>query len=100
MGDASVRMFSATKSVNGLKELRKKNCIVLMATQSLSDAVRSGLLDVLLEQCRLKSRCLTLKRDSEGKMAFGPADLYRMFGLNSREIQLLKTGQYKRHYYL
>ena len=34
-----------------LKELRKKNCLVLMATQSLSDAVGSGLLDVLVEQC-------------------------------------------------
>lgn len=32
-----------------LKELRKKNCMVMMATQSLSDAVNSGLLDVLLE---------------------------------------------------
>ena len=31
-----------------LKTLRKANCAVVMATQSLSDAVRSGLLDVLL----------------------------------------------------
>ncbi|WP_235692193.1 MULTISPECIES: hypothetical protein [Bartonella] len=33
-----------------LKELRKKNYLVLMATQSLSDTARSGILDVLLEQ--------------------------------------------------
>ncbi|EOL3511726.1 transporter [Escherichia coli] len=83
-----------------LKELRKKNCLVLMATQSLSDAVRSGLLDVLLEQCPTKILLPNVEADSEGKNGvLGPADLYRMFGLNSREIQLLKTGQYKRHYY-
>ena len=32
-----------------LKVLRKANCAVLLATQSLSDAVRSGIFDVLLE---------------------------------------------------
>ena len=31
-----------------LKVLRKANCAVVLATQSLSDAVRSGILDVLL----------------------------------------------------
>ena len=29
----------------------------------------------------------------------GPADLYKTFGLNDREIDLLKNGVYKRHYY-
>jgi type IV secretion system protein VirB4 len=83
-----------------LKELRKKNCAVLMATQSLSDAVSSGLLDVLIEQCPTKILLPNKEADLHGtKDNPGPGDLYKMFGLNDREINLLKTGQYKRHYY-
>ena len=32
-----------------LKTMRKANCFVFMATQSLSDASRSGILDVIAE---------------------------------------------------
>lgn len=83
-----------------LKELRKKNCLVIMATQSLSDAVNSGLLDVLLEQCPTKILLPNKEADLRGtKETPGPADLYTMFGLNSKEINILKNGQYKRMYY-
>ncbi|MCW8200288.1 transporter [Verminephrobacter aporrectodeae subsp. tuberculatae] len=83
-----------------LKELRKKNCAVLLATQSLSDAVNSGLLDVLLEQCPTKILLPNKEADLYGtKETPGPADLYTMFGLNEREITILKNGQYKRQYY-
>jgi len=83
-----------------LKELRKKNCLVLLATQSLSDAVASGLLDVLLEQCPTKILLPNKEADLRGtKENPGPADLYQTFGLNDREINLLKNSQYKRHYY-
>lgn len=83
-----------------LKELRKKNCAVLLATQSLSDAINSGLLDVLLEQCPTKILLPNKEADSYGtKESPGPGDLYMTFGLNPREIQILKNGQYKRQYY-
>jgi len=83
-----------------LKELRKQNCAVIMATQSLSDAVNSGLLDVLLEQCPTKILLPNKEAKQHGtKETPGPADLYTMFGLNSREIDILKNGQYKRQYY-
>lgn len=83
-----------------LKELRKKNCAVILATQSLSDAIRSGLLDVLLEQCPTKIFLPNKDADLRGtKEVPGPADLYAMFGLNHKEIHLLKTSQPKRHYY-
>jgi len=83
-----------------LKELRKKNCLVLLATQSLSDAVKSGLLDVLLEQCPTKILLPNKEADLHGTREVpGPADLYAMFGLNNKEINILKTSQYKRHYY-
>ncbi len=83
-----------------LKELRKKNCAVLLATQSLSDAINSGLLDVLLEQCPTKILLPNKEADLQGtKESPGPADLYTTFGLNKREISMLKNGQYKRQYY-
>lgn len=83
-----------------LKELRKKNCLVLLATQSLSDALSSGILDVLLEQCPTKILLPNVEADLHGtKENPGPADLYHMFGLNDKEIQLLKTSRYKRQYY-
>lgn len=83
-----------------LKTLRKQNCSVVLATQSLSDAVRSGLLDVLTEQCPTKILLPNKEADQYGtKETPGPADLYTMFGLNKREIEILKNGQYKRDYY-
>jgi type IV secretion system protein VirB4 len=44
-----------------LKVLRKANCAVVLATQSISDAERSGIIDVLKESCPTKI-CLTERR--------------------------------------
>lgn len=77
-----------------LKELRKKNCAVVLATQSLSDATGSGLMDVLIEQCPTKIFLPNKEAESPAS-----AELYRAFNLNPREIELLKNGRYKRDYY-
>lgn len=83
-----------------LKELRKKNCAVIMATQSLSDAARSGIFDTLVEQCPTKLLLPNPEADLRGTQEHpGPADLYRMFGLNDEEIALLKGAEKKRQYY-
>lgn len=83
-----------------LKVLRKKNCAVVLATQSLSDAINSGILDVLIEQCPTKILLPNIEADLTGtKESPGPADMYARFGLNEREIEILKTLQYKKHYY-
>ena len=83
-----------------LKELRKRNCAAVLATQSLSDAINSGLLDVLIEQCPTKILLPNKEADLHGtKDTPGPADLYTMFGLNKREIEIIKSSQYKRQYY-
>lgn len=83
-----------------LKELRKKNCAVIIATQSLSDAVRSGLMDVLIEQCQTKIFLPNNEAPLEGTKDYpGPSDLYRTFGMNQREILMLQNMQYKKHYY-
>ncbi len=83
-----------------LKVLRKTNCAVVLATQSLSDAVRSGLLDVLLESCPTKILLPNEEADKRGSDSLpGPRDLYTLIGLNDTEIDLLKSVVKKRHYY-
>ncbi|MDC9654350.1 transporter [Xanthomonas perforans] len=83
-----------------LKELRKKNCVVILATQSLSDATRSGILDVLLEACPTKIYLANSEADKAGTEAIpGPRDFYTMFGLNDREITTIKNARAKRDYY-
>ncbi len=83
-----------------LKELRKKNCAVVMATQSLSDAIQSQIYDVLLESCPTKILLPNEEADKTGTAEHpGPFDLYTMMGLNEAEIQIIRTGTKKRHYY-
>jgi type IV secretion system protein VirB4 len=83
-----------------LKTLRKTNCAVLMATQSLSDAVRSGILDVLMESCPTKILLPNEEADKTGTAENpGPADLYRMIGMNDAQLGIIKNAVKKRHYY-
>lgn len=84
-----------------LKKKRKENWAIIPATQSLSDAANSGILDVLIESCPTKILLPNVEADKTGTAENpGPADLYRMFGLNDQEIQILKTATPKRHYYI
>lgn len=77
-----------------LKVLRKANCAVIIATQSLGDAVRSGLVDVLAESCPTK-----IFLPNPQATDAGPSELYLTFGLNDRQIELLADAQKKRDYY-
>jgi type IV secretion system protein TrbE len=80
--------------------LRKANCAVVLATQSLSDAVKSGLLDVLIEACATKMLLPNEEADKEGTEQFpGPRDYYALFGLNNVQIDIVKTAIKKRQYY-
>ena len=84
-----------------LKELRKKNCAVVIDTQSLSDAVSSGIIDTLLEQCPTKIFLPNKDALSEGTAEHpGPAVYYKIFGLNDNEMSWLSTATYKLDYYL
>lgn len=77
-----------------LKVLRKSNCAVIMATQSISDAANSGILDVINESCPTKIYLpnATAKDESSAK-------LYQGLGLNQREIEILSKLTPKRDYY-
>lgn len=77
-----------------LKVLRKANCLVLMATQSLSDAANSGILDVIVESTATKIFLPNMfARDEDA------AALYRRMGLNNRQINILAEAVPKRQYY-
>lgn len=77
-----------------LKVLRKANCLVLMATQSLTDAARSGILDVIVESTSTKIFLPNVyARDDE------TAQLYRRMGLNARQIEIVASAIPKRQYY-
>ncbi|MGL5335031.1 MAG: conjugal transfer protein TrbE, partial [Enterovibrio sp.] len=77
-----------------LKVLRKANCLVLMATQSLSDAANSGILDVIVESTATKIFLPNIYARDEETSA-----LYRRMGLNARQIEILATAIPKQHYY-
>jgi type IV secretion system protein VirB4 len=83
-----------------LKVLRKANCSVVMATQSLSDAVKSGIFDVIIESCPTKILLPNEEADKGGTENYpGPKDLYTIMGLNEIEIRTLKNATKKHHYY-
>jgi type IV secretion/conjugal transfer VirB4 family ATPase len=77
-----------------LKVLRKANCLVLMATQSLSDAANSGILDVIVESTATKIFLPNIYARDEDTAA-----LYRRMGLNARQIEIIATAIPKQQYY-
>ncbi|QIQ22520.1 VirB4 family type IV secretion/conjugal transfer ATPase [Zophobihabitans entericus] len=77
-----------------LKVLRKANAIVIMATQSLSDAENSGIIDVLVESTATK---IFLPNSSANEEE--TAKLYKRMGLNSRQIDIISSAIPKRQYY-
>lgn len=77
-----------------LKAFAKKNCLILLSTQSLTDAANSGILDVIVESTATKIFLPNVyARDDD------TAALYRRMGLNTRQIDILATALPKRQYY-
>jgi type IV secretion system protein VirB4 len=77
-----------------LKIMRKANCIVVMATQSLTDAANSGILDVIVESTATKIFLPNLHARDEDTAA-----LYARMGLNRRQIEILATAIPQKQYY-
>jgi type IV secretion system protein VirB4 len=78
-----------------LKVLRKANCAVVLATQSISDAERSGIIDVLKESCPTKI-CLPNGAAREP----GTREFYERLGFNDRQIEIIAAAIPKRQYYV
>lgn len=77
-----------------LKTLRKKNASVVFATQSLADIDGSKMAPAIIESCPTR---ILLPNDR----AIEPQIMavYRRFGLNDRQIEILARATPKRHYY-
>jgi type IV secretion system protein TrbE len=77
-----------------LKTLRKKNASVVFATQSLSDIDSSGIAPAIIESCQTRL-LLPNERAIEPQISA----IYRRFGLNDRQIEILARATPKRDYY-
>ncbi|MGY0576182.1 conjugal transfer protein TrbE [Bradyrhizobium sp. RDM12] len=77
-----------------LKTLRKKNASVVFATQSLADIDGSEIAPAVIESCPTR---ILLPNDR----AIEPqiTAIYRRFGLNDRQIEILARATPKRDYY-
>jgi type IV secretion system protein VirB4 len=77
-----------------LKTLRKKNASVVFATQSLSDIHGSVIAPAIIESCPTRI-FLPNERAIEPQIMA----IYRHFGLNDRQIEILARATPKRDYY-
>jgi type IV secretion system protein TrbE len=77
-----------------LKTLRKKNASVIFATQSLADIDGSAIAPAIIESCPTRV-FLPNERALEPQIAA----IYRRFGLNDRQIEILSRSTPKRDYY-
>jgi type IV secretion system protein VirB4 len=78
-----------------LKTMRRKNAVVVMATQQVSDIANSEIADVVLENCPTK----ILLPNAEARNP-GSREFYGRLGLNERELELLQVSVPKQHYYV
>jgi len=77
-----------------LKTLRKKNASVVFATQSLADIETSAIAPAIIESCPTR-----IFLPNERAMEPQIQAIYRRFGLNDRQIEILSQAAPKRDYY-
>ena len=77
-----------------LKTLRKKNASVVFATQSLADIETSAIAPAIIESCPTRI-FLPNERAVEPQILA----IYRRFGLNYRQIEIIARAAPKRDYY-
>src|SRR4029077_10145778 len=77
-----------------LKTLRKKNASVVFATQSLADIETSAVASAIIESCPTRL-FLPNERAVEPQIL----SIYRRFGLNDRQIEIIARATPKRDYY-
>lgn len=84
----------AQKIKEWLKTLRKKNVSVVFSSQSLADIEASPIAPVIVESCPTRI-FLANERAIEPQIAA----VYRQFGLNGRQIEIVARATPKRDYY-
>lgn len=78
-----------------LRELRKRNAVVVFVTQSLADLHSSQIRDVLYSSCPTR-----IFLANPGAATESSAPLYRDLGLNRRKIELIAGAVPKRQYFV
>jgi type IV secretion system protein TrbE len=84
----------ASKIREWLKTLRKKNVSVVFSSQSLTDIDASGIAPTIIESC-LTRIFLANERAIEPQIM----EVYRRFGLNDRQIEIIARATPKQDYY-
>ena len=84
----------AAKIREWLKVLRKANVAVVFATQSLQDVENSSISAVIKESCPTK-----IFLPNSNALDERMANIYRGYGLNDREIEIIGMATPKRQYY-
>ena len=85
----------AGKIKEWLKVLRKNNCAVILATQSLNDIVNSTIMDAVLDSC--ETRILLPNPNAQSDNMKG---LYAQYlALNEQQIDIIAHAEKKREYY-
>jgi len=78
-----------------LKVLRKANCAVVLATQSISNAAQPGIMNVLKELC--PTRIYLANGEAADPETHAS---YQSLGLNERQIEIIISAVPKRDYYV
>ncbi len=97
-----MRSWFKDKFVEWLKTLRKMNCAVVFATQSLSDFTENTkLFSNILEACATKiflPNPNAMQKDND--KLIGLYELYTSFGLNDAQINIIKNAKPKQEYFI
>jgi type IV secretion system protein VirB4 len=85
----------AAKIREYFKDMRKKNCGIVIATQNLSDIMTNqDFADTIVNNCPTKIFLPNLQATNETNLR-----LYKLFGLNEAQIKIIKEATPKHDYY-
>ena len=85
----------AAKIREYFKDMRKRNCGIVIATQNLSDIMTNqDFADTIINNCPTKIFLPNLNASNETNL-----HLYKLFGLNEAQIQIIKQARPKHDYY-
>ncbi len=85
----------ASKIKEWLKVLRKNNCAVILATQSLNDIVNSTIMDAVLDSCETR-----ILLPNPNALSDSMKELYmKHLALNEKQVNIIAHAEKKREYY-
>lgn len=85
----------AGKIKEWLKVLRKNNCAVILATQSLNDIVNSTIMDAVLDSCETR-----ILLPNPNALSDNMKELYiQHLALNEQQVDIIAHAEKKREYY-